>query len=82
MAETVCQFCGAPPKQVWRDEVIVFECGARPHNLRPGTMACWAGFVWKLQERIAALEAAVMKKKPRTVREVAVAGGWHPEVKG
>jgi len=34
-----------------------------------------------LQERIAALEALANKPRPRTVREVAIARGWHPEIK-
>jgi len=80
MTNVVCKFCGAKPRRAWRDFVI-FECGSRLNDLRPSTMACWAGFVWNLQERIAALEGIVKKKKPTTVREMAIAGGWHPEIK-
>ena len=78
--EKVCKFCAAPPKRAWRD-FILFECGSRLNDLRPATMTCWAGFVWKLQKRITALEAIVTRKKPMTVREMAVAGGWHPDFK-
>lgn len=58
--KSVCQFCGAPQKQAWRD-FILFQCGSRLNDLRPGTMTCWAGFVWRLQERIANLEGVVGK---------------------
>ena len=61
MSKTVCQFCGAPPKQVWRGDVIRFDCGTGGRSSRPQTMTCWAGFVWKLQERIASLEGVVGK---------------------
>ena len=75
--EVSCKFCGAPPKRVWRD-FILFQCGSRLNDLKPGTMTCWAGFVWKLQERIGALEDQVNRKKAKTIREMAVSGGWHP----
>jgi hypothetical protein len=55
LEDVVCQFCGKPIRSVWRD-VIIFECGSRSHHVKPFTEDCWRGFVWKLQERIEALE--------------------------
>ena len=76
-----CQFCGAAAKQIWKDEVIYFECGTRPHHLEPGSTACWYGLVLKLKERIEVLEAKVNRKKPVTLRELSREEGWHPEIK-
>ena len=81
MSNEYCKFCASPPKHTFRGEVTRFECGSWPNAKRPGGRACWEGFVMKLQERIEALEAATRKPRPRTVREAAIAGGWHPEIK-
>ena len=56
--ETVCKFCGKPVRISWRG-VTVFECGSASHHIRPQTEECWRGFVWKLQERVGALESMV-----------------------
>lgn len=39
-------------------------------------------WIMKLQERIAALEALVIEKKPRSVKEMAIEQGWYPGIKG
>ena len=81
MSEAICQFCGAPSICTWEGKGTLFKCKTRPNDLKPGSRACWEGFVMKLQDRIVALEALVNKPRPRTVREVAIACGWHPEIK-
>lgn len=78
---TACPFCGKPPKQVWKSEVVVFECGTRPHHKEPATMDCWGGLVMKLRERLGVLEKIVLRRRPVTLRELSVAQGWHPEIK-
>ena len=80
MVERVCQFCAASPVQVIAGKPISFSCGTRVNDSRPRTLVCWGGWVWKLQDRIATLEAVVHRKKPVTVREAAIQGGWHPEI--
>jgi hypothetical protein len=51
-----CQFCGKLPKQVWYEEVIVFECGTLSNDPEPRTMQCWRGWVKKLKGQIRDLE--------------------------
>ena len=77
-----CTFCGAPPIQVLNGKPVSFSCGTRANDPSPRTVLCWTGWVMKLQERITTLEALAKKPRPRTIREVAIAGGWHPEFKG
>ena len=55
-----CKFCAAPAKHTFRGEVARFECESRPNAKRPGSRACWEGFVMKLQERVEALEGKVI----------------------
>ena len=81
MADGVCKFCRSPWNKEWRGQVLAFMCGSRPSSKKPETLDCCIGFVVKLQERIAALEALANKPKARTVREMAIQGGWHPEIK-
>ena len=80
MGNLVCQFCGTPPIQTVNGKAVSFSCGTRANDPSPGTVLCWTGWVMVLQERIATLEAVVHRKKPVTVREAAIQGGWHPEI--
>ena len=79
--EMVCKFCGEPPIQMLNGKPVAFSCGTRANDPSPRTVLCWTGWVMVLQERITALEALANKPRPRTVREVAIARGWHPEIK-
>ena len=79
--EMVCKFCEEPPIQMLNGKPVAFSCGTRANDPSPRTVLCWTGWVMKLQKKITALEGIVMRKKPTTVREAAIAGGWHPDVK-
>lgn len=74
-----CRFCLAGPIQSINGEAVRFSCGTRANDPSPLTVLCWTGWVMVLQERIAALEAVVNRKKPVTLREAAIEGGWHPD---
>lgn len=79
MNKMTCKFCKALPIQTINGKPVSFSCGTRANNPSPRTVLCWTGWIMELQGRIAALEALVNKPRPRTVREMAIAGGWHPE---
>jgi hypothetical protein len=50
-----CRFCGRLARLVIKD-VTIYQCGSRSHHIQPFTPECWQGLVWKLKERIEALE--------------------------
>lgn len=63
VAGEVCKFCGRPVRSTWRG-VTLFVCGSGAHHVKPFTEECWRGFVWKLHERLEALEGVVLKYMP------------------
>lgn len=75
-----CRFCLAGSIQSINGETVRFSCGTRANDPSPRTVLCWTGWVMKLQGRIDTLEAVINRKKPVTIREAAIAGGWHPEI--